>query len=366
MSLRRVAIAAVLGGFGCSSSPSDSFIVTATGSLTVAKVSLEHVRDVSIGEFTAAALEDGTVYWWGELNLQCSGGWCPTPRLVPGISNAIAVRVGSAHACALTDVGSVACWYLNNQPTKTILVDWVEFSMNNDAMCGRSASGRVSCQGAGYLAGGTDTDTPVTIPLPSRALQLGVGADFACARLDDGSVWCWGSMDQYHSPPTYEAPYRILMGATELAVGDFDGCALVAQSGLVPVVAPVQCWGGHGGGPVGVYQAMVSSISRRTPVGVWGTGPAHKIAVGGDTACTIGFDGVVVCWGDDSYGEATGRGPGPGQCAPGYCPDQSFIVAPTVVPGVTNAVQVEIGSCARIADGTLTCWGRFWGQPGMK
>ncbi len=79
-----------------------------------------------------------------------------------------------------------------------------------------------------------------------------------------------------------------------------------------------------------------------------GSGGASDLAVGVTHACEM-TDGTVRCWGGNLYG----------QLGLGIEDDQPH-TKPKVVPMLQDVVQLAAGSsrtCARLKDGTLSCWG---------
>ncbi len=86
---------------------------------------LENVQSVSSGEFTTCAtLLNGEVRCWGVNGtryaadgggsdmkfVQEAGDFLTRPMPIPGVPPATSVTLGSAHGCAVTRAGTVACW----------------------------------------------------------------------------------------------------------------------------------------------------------------------------------------------------------------------------------------------------------------
>jgi alpha-tubulin suppressor-like RCC1 family protein len=132
---------------------------------------------------TCVILDDGSVRCWGfgydgQLGYgnQSNEGEnaTDTPDLLPPVNlghKAVAISAGGAHTCALLDDGSVECW-------------------------GYGLYGRLG-YGSTSNVGNTSTDTPGAVgPVnlgPGRtAIAISAGAQHTCARLDDGSIRCWG------------------------------------------------------------------------------------------------------------------------------------------------------------------------------
>lgn len=87
---------------------------------------------------------------------------------------------------------------------------------------------------------------------------------------------------------------------------------------------------------------------------------AIAIVAGEDDSCALVASGEVWCWGDNFYRELGLPAPPPGGLR--AHPD------PVRVPGVSGAVAITGGfshTCARLADGSLRCWGHnFAGELG--
>ncbi|MBX3313895.1 MAG: hypothetical protein KF906_06210 [Actinobacteria bacterium] len=116
----------------------------------------------------------------------------------------------------------------------------------------------------------------------------------------------------------------------------------------------VACWGDNDRGQLGIG---VRGAARSAPVEVIGITDATQIAAGGATSCARLAGGTVRCWGDNQTGQLGNGG-------------TSALGNPTPGPvlGLTGAASVSVGArhtCARLAGGTATCWGDdYWGQLG--
>jgi alpha-tubulin suppressor-like RCC1 family protein len=134
------------------------------------------VREIACGgDFTCAALRDGTAWCWGDPVLGSLGNGAaagqPVTQAAPvdsesgtsSLTSVAHIAAGGAHACAALDDGALVCW-------------------------GANLSNQVA-------PGSTDPQ-----PLPLRVMvppvvRPALGDHFSCALGADGSVWCWGLND---------------------------------------------------------------------------------------------------------------------------------------------------------------------------
>ena len=205
---------------------------------------------VSLGAFhTCARLDNATVKCWGfnssagRLGLGDAanrgdganemGDNLPTVNLGTGRS-ATAIDAGSAHTCALLDNGAAKCWGSNTQGQlgqgDTTARGFTSGQMGDSLTaidlgtgrtataitagdfhtCARLDNAKLRCWGdnangglgIGDTADRGDTAGEMGDALPFVALgsgrsaaRLTVGSSTSCARLDDGSVKCWGLND---------------------------------------------------------------------------------------------------------------------------------------------------------------------------
>ena len=208
---------------------------------------------VSVGassHHTCAALADGSVRCWGcSLFGQLGQGFvetCPSGRV--GAENslsvslgtnrkAVAVATGAEHTCVLLDSGNVLCF-------------------------GQNAQGQLGLGDRENRADEPDElgDALATVDFGTgrTALEVQAGEHFNCARLDDGSVKCWGD-NRYG----------------QLGLGD--------------------------GRPRGVKPA---EMGDNLPAVDFGTGRrAVTMSVGYRHACVVLDDASVKCWGNNHRGQ---------------------------------------------------------------
>jgi hypothetical protein len=108
----------------------------------------EPLRDLE-GAWVAVGMTDACVR--GEENIACSGLGTRDERVVIDLPDTQGIAAGR-RTCAITEDGGVACWGLRDD---------------------------------GYDA------TPRPIEGLTGVEEIDLGAGYGCARLEDGSVWCW-------------------------------------------------------------------------------------------------------------------------------------------------------------------------------
>src|SRR5262249_17752399 len=122
------------------------------------------------------------------------------------------VSAGDQHTCARKTDGTIWCWGYNQygqlgdgtnttNPSPVKVMDngpFIEVSAGGYHTCGRKGDGRLLCWGdnnVGMVGDGTtiNRNTPVpVVGLPTAAAEVSAGEDHTCARLTDGTLWCWG------------------------------------------------------------------------------------------------------------------------------------------------------------------------------
>lgn len=166
--------------------------------------------------------------------------------------------------------------------------------------------------------------------------EVAVGRTHACARMTNGSVYCWGRNDADDAgsqlgdgtQQSRITPARVLrLGfATQLAIADTTTCALLRDGS-------VACWKPYEAGPT-----VVSGL---------GPSPVTAITARANHACALRMDGAVWCWGDNTHGQL----------------GNSTTVAspvPVSVQMLTGVQQISAGdgyTCA-VQRGAVLCWGR--------
>ncbi|MGE3672960.1 MAG: hypothetical protein AB7K71_25015 [Polyangiaceae bacterium] len=208
--------------------------------------------------------------------------------------------------------------------------------------CARLEDGDVRCWGRLLRNSGTGERIlaeATKVDLPGKAKLLAAGSDHACAALEDGSVWCWGEggsgqLGDAKSDDS-EAPVPVcgLKDVAGLALSELGSCAIVGNG-------EVSCWGRGLG-------AETSSV----PVEVEGLTGAESIAAGDGHACVLAR-GRVQCWGEGKQGQL-----GTGKKESSQRPQLVDLRRLSKAKAVKGIYAGGDRSCARFADGRLACWG---------
>jgi hypothetical protein len=134
----------------------------------------------------------------------------PPPRCV-GPACVLQVVAGNAFACARYGDGTAACW-------------------------GDNTLGQI---GDGTFGPGTSRDRPTAVLGLAGVEELAAGASHVCARVTDGSVWCWGAngsrqVGSGRSGSTERNAVRVagLTGAVSIACGAAHSCAVLADGAV--------------------------------------------------------------------------------------------------------------------------------------
>ena len=274
---------------------------------------------------------------------------------------------GVAHTCALTAAGGVQCWGQGNRlglaedaddRTTPGLVPGLTsgvraLAAGDEHTCALTAAGGVVCWSDntfGELGDGTTTFRPHPVAvagLSSGVASLTAGGNAACAVLTTGGISCWGTNDAGERGD----------GTTDerdapTAVVNLGGPATaVATRGghacAVLASGAVRCWGRGFEGQLG----NGASDSHTTPVAVFGLASgARAIAVGGLHSCATLAAGGVTCWGRDESGEL-----GDGKFS------ASDRLKPVMVLGLSEPVAaITAGyahTCILTTAGGVKCWG---------
>ncbi|MBI4703636.1 MAG: hypothetical protein HY744_21200, partial [Deltaproteobacteria bacterium] len=282
----------------------------------------------------------GDLWCWGhnEEGQLGHGGYVSTSKPYvkgPTLKDVVSVAAGGYHTCAIKRGGSVWCWGLEI---------WGEIGD------GLPASEHVTKPTMVIGPG-----KPVDGQISARAISL--GSHFSCALLRNGKVACWGAGDlgqtglgwlvDKDAPTMQQSPEN--HDIIDISMGLAHGCAVRADG-------TAWCWGDDKYEQLGDGPSPPSS-KKKNPVQVVDISHAIAISAGYDHGCVLERPGTMKCWGGNSLGDV---GDGTTETRP----------SPVQVLGLpapaTSINAAYLNTCARLADGTLACWGyNFWGALGQ-
>lgn len=193
---------------------------------------------------------------------------------------ATAVSLGFEYSCAITDLGSVRCWGLNN-------------------------SGQLG-QGNTTQVGDNAGETTVPVPAIGNATAIAAGNSHACAIVNGQFIRCWGRNTEGElgqgntvnvGTSAGDVPVLVDLGPAVTAsaiTGGFGHTCAITGTGQV------RCWGYNSDGQLGQGNtATVGDNAGEHPVGV-NLGPgrtALAVSAGDLHTCAITDLGTVLCWG---------------------------------------------------------------------
>jgi alpha-tubulin suppressor-like RCC1 family protein len=330
---------------------------------------------------TCAALDDGSVFCWGDGGSGRLGNGSLFDRLLPvqaiGVSSAVQVSAGTAHTCARTFDGQEykdVCWGENDagqlgdgssidRSTAVAPALLCEagsapaVSAGGTSTCakamGDGPDAHVFCWGSnssGQLGDGTIVSRRAALPTSANdsVLYTAVGTGHACEIRSDGRLLCWGSngSGRLGDGTTTNRLNPTLANDTALylvvAAGQSHSCGITTTPTQV-----VKCWGSGLDGRLG----NGTTTNRLSPTAVVGLpGVPLSLDVGDAHSCAVVQNGAnreVWCWGEGSDGRL-GNG------------STSDRLQPVKVSGISNALLVSAGaqhSCASRQDASVWCWG---------
>jgi E3 ubiquitin-protein ligase HERC3 len=270
--------------------------------------------------------------------------------------------VANAQACAILDDNTLKCWGFN----------------------GSGQLGLGDTLGRGFQANSMGAALPaVALGAGRTAKFVAGGNNHTCAILDNNTVKCWGvnGFGQLGLGDTIQrgdganemgdALPALTFGAGRtvktLGVGADHACALLDNN-------TVKCWGANNDGRLGVGDTAnrgdgANEMGDALPALDFGAGRTVKqLAVGHTENCALLDNDTVKCWGLGQYGQL-GQGNGNNL---GTAPAQMGANLPTINFGAGRTAKVvhggTYGFCATLDNGALKCWGYNsggWGALGL-
>lgn len=336
-----VALSLSLGGLAasCGDGTSDQDSRASGGGTSTAEASPANERSDLAARDRLSSGDDHTCYITDQRSVECWGSnargqlgsaTVPTstndddedaaksvsPVPVEGVTDAVQVRSGERHSCALVAAGDVYCW-------------------------GYDAAGRLSSNWSRSVAPFSSSAKPV--PGISKATSIASADGSICAIAGDAEVSCWIPAEQ----PTPIAVVG-LKGATQLALTEDALCAVLPGG-------TVGCVGGNDDGVLGIDGTDFIPLDG-TPSKVHGLTDIVELAAGEDFLCALDDTGAVWCWGENGYGQLGTKS------VPTYqgSEDDHQSTIPHRVDGLSDVADIGAGNshaCAVLRDGTARCWG---------
>ncbi len=320
-------------------------------------VSLAHVVDIQVGAgSTCARLETGEVSCWGEQ---------------PGLFEATSVPTKLRDRPASLWLGSDAfrARWRRGRPTyggvfevsdpsgARVIDDAVALAGDRDFGCVLDAEHDIWCLNTGrhdaFGIGLIIQSVPALTRVEGAAgaVQIAAGTSFACARMGDGTVRCWGTNDDGQlgdgtfTDRASPADVVGLRDVVAIAAAGTTACA-------VRVDQTIWCWG----------DAYVGRKQWPRPHRIPLDG-VIEVGVADGHACALRDDGTIACWGQ-GYAGALGDGFQRDHAEPVQVRWQ---MSPVQSAGLPRGVHVkslaidDVRTCAVLTDGTVRCWGHNGG-----
>lgn len=220
---------------------SDSAVPVAVD-LSAAAASGQTVKWISTGDFhSCMVMSDNTVWCWGRGSSGELGNSATADSKVPvkvdftGLTLPVGATVDEV-SCADGKKGTSSCMRLSDGT----IYCWGDNSTSE--------------MGDGTNGGARDKPSTAVLGslFPGRPVQLASAMKTRCARLADGSVWCWGEnrkgllgngVGQGPMPAQAPGPTLGLAGATQLDMSHHTACAIDAMNRLY-------CWGNNQRGQI--------------------------------------------------------------------------------------------------------------------
>jgi alpha-tubulin suppressor-like RCC1 family protein len=175
---------------------------------------VNNVLDLALGSGHGCAIDgSGSIRCWGAAYANGSSAADSARAMgVGGLGDSIRIAAGADHSCAV-DNAQVWCWGRNdsgqlgvdNGGGPEVTPQLVDVGGSTSVVgagglntCSISSTGQIHCwgvNGASEVLGlpSTTDDSPLPVVITGTAIDVAVGAGFACVRRADRSVWCWGA-----------------------------------------------------------------------------------------------------------------------------------------------------------------------------
>ena len=210
---------------------------------------------------------------------------------------------------------------------------------------------------------GEDALSMVDAGFKLAVIQVGAGAGYSCALLNNGSVKCWGhnnlgqlgygdTQTRGIAPGDMPPPNVELGGkAKQLSVGGGYNCVVMEDDSL-------RCWGGMSASDGSDVESIGDEPGEMPPPIIPLPSPLKKLPVSGGTHQCVLLETGIFCWGTNEQG-ALGQGDTTWRWMNG---ETNFPTEPVNLGGEVVDVENGLGySCAILTTGEMKCWGNVFG-----
>jgi len=350
---------------------------------------------VSVGQSHSCALEsNGSAYCWGsnefgQLGIADLATTClrvdrhvpcaATPRPVIGGLKFTRISAGANHTCGIALDSRVYCWgdnlhgqigdpavRLATTPTPIVAnAIFVDVAAGDEHTCAVRSDAVMMCWGAndfgqlGIAASGTGSAIPVVAQTSLRFASVAAGARRTCARLSDGTGYCWGAQwlsradDGSEVIRSRSQPGRVISAPAfqALSVGGQTTCGL-AVDGIA------HCWEANPTGAMGDATTTGSLVPREVSTGE----RFVAVSVGASHTCGVSDAGAAWCWGGNSGGQLGVPTSGISlRCSTPAAPPVACVLSPIRVSGWRRFAGISAGLGDHVCGITLAknvyCWG---------
>ncbi len=233
-----------------------------------------------------------------------------------------------------------------NQPVFDEVVRAVSSSART--LCAVTSAGRLACWGRdealGLLGDGVvsmhSLDRPTTVGSASDWSDVSSGPYMHCARNMARQTWCWGHAaspgfgDPSLTQSVYASPVKTPLAFAQLALGEYHACGL-SDDGLL------SCWGDNSYGQLGA-----SVASSREPVRL-DARLYQSVSVGRNHTCALDREGALWCFGRNLDRELGNAAPETSQAPIRMGTDRDW----------RELGCAATSCCARKQDASVWCWG---------
>lgn len=183
---------------------------------------------------TCAVLADGTVKCWGD-----ESSLVPKPYVgLSGVAKLALAKNGANSGCAQLKSGQVTCWEGDQSTVEAGISDAVDIAVGVAHACAALKTGIVTCWNRSSDPANDELAAITGAQYVTGAVSVGAGLVYSCAVLGGRTVRCWGDNTLGNLGTGKDNAYLVIRGlsASALAAGGTQTCALT-EAGTVT------CWG---------------------------------------------------------------------------------------------------------------------------